>query len=147
GGGINVYDETNAEFYYVSGVVQTSPSAKDYVSTLLLDNNTIWSGTKGGLQAFDVVRKTMLSLKYINDALPTNQVTQLIKSKNGDIWFSTFEGEIISLGTNKGHYFLEKRVSAKSTKGAYWSEILTMVADDKGNIWIGGQNSGLSYID
>jgi signal transduction histidine kinase/ligand-binding sensor domain-containing protein/AraC-like DNA-binding protein len=148
GGGINIYDASNLDFYYVSGFdVHSSPLAKDYITSLLYVNNYMLCGTKGGLQIFNTANKSLASLKFIGDELPIKQIAQLTQDNKGHIWFSTFDGDINKLIIGDKFYSFAKRFSGNKLYGTNWNGITTMSSDHDGNLWIGGENSGLNYYD
>ncbi|OYX28676.1 MAG: hypothetical protein B7Z06_00985 [Flavobacteriales bacterium 32-35-8] len=148
GGGINIYDSTNLNFYYVSGFdVHSSPLAKDYITSLLYVNNYMLCGTKGGLQIFNTANKSLASLKFIGDELPMKQIAQLTQDSKGNIWFSTFDGDINKLIIKDKFYSFEKKVSGSTLYGTNWNGITSMSSDQVGNLWIGGENSGLNYYN
>src|SRR5690606_16086930 len=149
GGGINIYNPKTSTFLYVSDINGHSGTlAKNYIMDFLYVDDLMWCASKGGIEVLNTQSKRAVSLKFTNGALPTKQVTKLVKGNNLDIWFSTFDGEIHMLKKNGDQYALEHKISRKnSERGVRWNEILTMAKDDKGNFWIGGDNSGLHYFD
>lgn len=148
GGGVNIYDQENFTFYYVSGFdVHSSLLDKDYITSLLHVNDYMLLGTKGGLQIFDTKSKTEASLKYVDDVLSTKQIVKIIEDNKGNIWFSTFDGDINKLIWDDKTYSFEKRISGNLLYGTTWNGITTMSSDNLGNLWIGGENSGLNYYD
>ena len=149
GGGINIYNPKTSTFFYASGVnVHSSPLAKNYITDFIITDDLMWSASKGGIKVFNVKNKSEVSIKLIKGVLPTKQVTQLVKDSHGNIWFSTFDGEINKLKLSKGYYSLENKISSNSANlGVGLNDILTMENDGRGNFWIGGATSGLNYFD
>ncbi|MGE5942853.1 MAG: two-component regulator propeller domain-containing protein [Flavobacteriales bacterium] len=148
GGGVNIYNPSTLTFYYVSGFdVHSSPLSKDYITSLLYVDNYMFCGTKGGLQIFDTTTNSEASLKYLDDDIPTKQIAKLIEDNKGNIWFSTFDGDIVKVILKNKYYSFEKRISGNSLYGTNWNGITTLSSDSMGNLWIGGENSGLNYYD
>src|SRR5690606_12211944 len=148
GGGVNIYDQENRSFYYVSGFdVHSSPLYKDYITSLLFAKGYMFCGTKGGLQIFNTADKTEGALKYVGDNLPTKQIVKLLEDNKGNIWLSTFDGDISKVILNDKTYAFEKKISGSTLYGTNWNGMTTMSSDDLGNLWIGGENSGLNYYD
>lgn len=148
GGGVNIYDQENRSFYYVSGFdVHSSPLYKDYITSLLFAKGYMFCGTKGGLQIFNTADKTEGALKYVDDNLPTKQIVKLLEDNKGNIWLSTFDGDISKVILNDKTYAFEKKISGSTLYGTNWNGMTTMSSDDLGNLWIGGENSGLNYYD
>src|SRR5690606_7384584 len=148
GGGVNIYDQENRSFYYVSGFdVHSSPLYKDYITSILFAKGYMFCGTKGGLQIFNTADKTEGALKYVGDNLPTKQIVKLLEDNKGNIWLSTFDGDISKVILNDKTYAFEKKISGSTLYGTNWNGMTTMSSDDLGNLWIGGENSGLNYYD
>ncbi|WP_162623266.1 hybrid sensor histidine kinase/response regulator transcription factor [Confluentibacter sediminis] len=148
GGGINIYDQKNSLFFYLGGFdIHNSPLAKNYATSVLYADGLIWFGTKGGLEVFDPKKKAEVTAKLFTESLPDKQITQLVQDIYGNIWFSTLGGDITKIKKSNSNYSFEKIISKDSSPQVRWSEILTMATDDKGNIWVGGQNSALSYFN
>ncbi|MBU3821396.1 response regulator [Flavobacteriaceae bacterium XHP0103] len=148
GGGVNVYDEKASAFTHMSGSdANSDPVPENYITSVLFANGLVWSGTKGGLQVYDADKKTLVAPNLFVDELPSKQITQIVQDVKGDVWFSTIEGEIIKASRKNLVYSLDTIISPNSNKNVNWTEILTMSGDSKGNFWVGGENSGLSYFD
>ena len=147
GGGVNIYDQEDLSFYYVSGFdVHSSPLAKDYITSLLYVDNYMLCGTKGGLQIFDTASKSE-ALKLVDENLPAKQIASLIKDNKGHVWLATFDGDISKIVWDDKTYSFDKIISGSSLYGTNWNGITTMSSDYLGNLWIGGENSGLNHYD
>src|SRR5690606_34968560 len=118
GGGVNIYDQENRSFYYVSGFdVHSSPLYKDYITSLLFTKGYMFCGTKGGLQIFNTADQTEGALKYVGDNLPTKQIVKLLEDNKGNIWLSTFDGDISKVILNDKTYAFEKKISGSTLYG------------------------------
>ncbi|WP_100614349.1 hybrid sensor histidine kinase/response regulator transcription factor [Confluentibacter citreus] len=148
GGGVNIYDISSLTFSYLSGInTHSSPLAKDYISKLLLIDNNMWCGTKGGLKVFNTTTTKPASLKFTGEGLPMDEISELIIDDFDTILFSTSNGEITKVIYKDGYYSFKNIVSKYSKNGLGVSGILALAADSKGNLWIGGENSKLIYFD
>ena len=148
GNGIDVYNPTELTFTYLAdpldGNVQPS---SNYINSLLCVDGLMWCGTKGGLKLYNTNDKEPASLTYIDKSLPVRQISQVVRDKVGNIWLATVDGEIYKMTPRNGYYSFQTIVSDNSIFGSNWGSILTFCADAKGNFWIGGENSGLNYLD
>lgn len=148
GNGINIYNPTALSFRYLSDSIGGKNSATtNYLNCLLRIGDLMLCGTKGGLKLFNTIEKTPVPLTLANGDLSAAQVTQLVRDKVGNIWVATANGEIIKLTPGNGYYSLNKIFSGESVYGTGLSNILTLCLDNRGNLWFGGENSGLNYLD
>jgi len=96
--------------------------------TLLLDReNRIWAGTLKGLFVADL--KT-LQFHLVNEVPPVLCLA-VMEAPDGEIW----------IGTGKGLFHLAagRWQSLTTSDGLSNNEVLSLAADDKGNIWVGYQ--------
>lgn len=149
GGGINIYDSTSLTFSYINEFSkEKSPIGMKHINTLLCVGNLMWCGTKGGLRVFNTKGNIPASLKLVDEDVSVKQVTQLTQDVYGNIWLATLQGEVIKVVVNHGYYYsFERNIFGDSTYGANWNTILTISSDHKGNLWVGGENSGLNCLD
>lgn len=148
GGGVNIFDPENKEFTYLDDSGKNMRSkASNYINSLLVSGDLVWCGSKGGLKAINAKTLTWANISLLDGTLPEGQVTQLIKDSEGDIWLSTLSGEIFKITTKGNQHSLKREFSGKTSFGAVWTNILSLSSDKNGNIWIGGENSGLNFFD
>jgi signal transduction histidine kinase/ligand-binding sensor domain-containing protein/DNA-binding response OmpR family regulator len=113
--------------------------------------NKLWLGTKGGVIQYSTNWKSFTEVNVDNNetnitpALPYESRSFL---QEGDyLWVSTNKGliRILNKGPNVGSYdvFVPRPKDSTSISGRKTTEI---VKDSSGRIWIGTQESGLSYI-
>ncbi|MFI0430985.1 two-component regulator propeller domain-containing protein [Mariniflexile sp. HMF6888] len=147
GGGINIYNTTTYEYDYISGIdTHSSLNTTDYIVSFLYADGLMWCGTKGGVQVFNTDNLTPATLTFEKGNLPIEEVSQLIKDKAGNIWFSTLKNELIKISFDK-QYTIERIIFRDSLNRKECSNIYTLCNDDKDNLWVGGINSGVNYID
>ncbi len=148
GGGVNVYDPENHSFIYLlDPPVGKFSSPANYVNCLLSVDDQMWCGTKGGLRLFNATKTAATPLTLAGSGLPARQISQLLGDKAGNLWLSSVNGEIFKLIPANGYYTVNLIVSGQQMFGASWNNILTLSMDKKDNLWIGGENSGLNYLD
>jgi len=148
GGGINVFDfRTNTFTYLYVGPGAKPLSAISYINDFLEVDNLMWVGTKGGLALFNVNDLATVSNKIAGENLSGKQITQLAQAGDGNIWLSTFGGDIIEIVKKNGAYYADEKLRGQNIYGPNWNSILTLCPDDKNNLWIAGDKSGLNYFD
>ncbi len=148
GGGVNVYDPANLTFtYFIENTKDNTTSLGNYVNSFLYVDNQMWCGTKGGLRIFDATDLVSTSLPFNEKEIPQSQINQMIQDKTGNIWLATQHGELIKASRNDGYYSFRRTISRDSIYSSTGNNILTLCSDSKGNLWIGGENSGLNYLD
>lgn len=148
GGGVNVYDSANLTFTYFNEYVKDniSPSV-NYINSFLYVDNQMWCGTKGGLKIFNTTDMVSISLPFSEEDITGSQINQITQDKTGNIWLGTQNGEIIKASLNDGYYSFRRKISRDPIYSSKCNNILTLCNDSKGNLWIGGENSGLNYLD
>ncbi|WP_111309569.1 hybrid sensor histidine kinase/response regulator transcription factor [Confluentibacter sediminis] len=145
GGGVFVYNHKSLELKNISGN-NFYDSKEKFVTALLCIDDKILCGTKGGLKVFDANKKTLIDSGFIKGVVIDNQVTALAKDREKKIWISTLNGALIKGVKIKNHYVLETKISGKTDiEGS--NSIWSICSDRKGNIWMGGENSGLTYLN
>lgn len=148
GGGVNVYDQGRREFTYLMKSEHVRmPPTNHYVNCFLMDGDTVWAGTKDGLVFFDLHSMAILPPPEVAMALRKRQITQIVQDKTGSKWISTADGDVLKITGNKGTFRLETVVAGRDQYGAAWNNVVTLAPDLSGNLWIGGEISGLSLLD
>jgi signal transduction histidine kinase/ligand-binding sensor domain-containing protein/DNA-binding response OmpR family regulator len=147
GDGINVYDPKTFTFTYVydakSGDV--SPTT-NYITCFLQVGNIMWVGTKGGLRLFKTNDASKVSSPVQDKSVTSNEITQVKRDPFGNMWLATADGQIIEMVEKGGAYSLKRTVLGQAFRRA-GSTILILSPDRIGNLWFGGQNAGLNYMD
>lgn len=148
GGGVNVYDPEAFAFTYLNDATNGKISAAtNYINTLLCIDDQMWCGTKGGLKLFNTNETVSVPLTFAGEGLPTRQITQLVADKAGNVWISSTNGEIFKVIPGNVYFTVNIIFSGQRVYGSSWNSILTMSMDNKGNLWVGGENSGINYLD
>ncbi|MBN1397369.1 MAG: histidine kinase [Bacteroidetes bacterium] len=124
------------------------------VQTVFVDSkNNIWIGTYFGLLLYDKEKDSFIH--YNHDAkdqksIADKRIYSILEDKAGRLWIGTQAG--LDLFTNaserpqKGvfeHYQNNSKDESSISKGT----ILSLLEDDKHNLWIGTENGGLDMID
>lgn len=148
GGGVNIYDpETHVFTYRHDPAVGKASSPRNYINSMLRVNDQTWCATKGGLILFNTIKTAAAPLTFAGEGLPTRQFTQLVPDKAGNIWTTSVNGEIFKLVPANGYFTVNQVFSGLHRFGASWNNIVALNIDRKGNLWIGGEHTGLNYLN
>jgi ligand-binding sensor domain-containing protein/signal transduction histidine kinase/DNA-binding response OmpR family regulator len=145
-GGVNVFDPATLKFTYLVEDDKEGVSA-NYINALLCVDGQMWCGTKGGIKLFNTKDQSLVPTNFGSKNMPVSQVSQLLADNAGNIWLATVNGEVLKITPRNGYYTMRQMISGESVYGASWNSILTLCKDTRGNLWIGGENSGLNYYD
>ncbi|MGE5942949.1 MAG: two-component regulator propeller domain-containing protein, partial [Flavobacteriales bacterium] len=141
GGGVFVYNSEALELSNLSENYHSDNPKEQYITALLYSDNKVWCGTKGGIKVFDAYKKTLVNPEFKSKVVIDNHVTALSKDKKNNIWLSTLKGDLFKFTKTDNYYVIETKISNKTN--SIWS----VSSDNKDNIWIGGENSGLNYLN
>lgn len=148
GHGLTVYNPKTFTFSYLTeGSARNQILPSNYITSLLLVNDMLWVGTKGGLKLFNTRDISPASFPFVDKSISSKEITQVIQDATGSIWLSNVDREIIKLTSLAGKYSIKKTVLNQSVYGEGGGNILTLCIDSFDNLWIGGENIGLNYLD
>jgi signal transduction histidine kinase/ligand-binding sensor domain-containing protein/DNA-binding response OmpR family regulator len=145
-GGINIYNPIKREFSYIIDPAQEGilPSA-NFISKVVFIDDVIWCATKGELLLYDANTRKRLplnSLEYYSD----KQISDIVVDKVGNIWIAASSGQITQVTPRNGYYTYREILSGEEFGGSS-SRVLTISFDHKGNLLVGGENTGFNYVD
>ena len=98
--------------------------------------NTILVGGKKGVYLFK--DKKYLHLGYL-DTLLKSSITDVVKTQDGSIWFTTIGNGLLRFKNDKVQQLLQKDGLVSNTCTA-------VTVDDENRIWV-GSNNGISYVE
>jgi signal transduction histidine kinase/ligand-binding sensor domain-containing protein/CheY-like chemotaxis protein/AraC-like DNA-binding protein len=150
GHGISIYNPKTHAFTYLSPPEPANRilSPDHYVTTLFLNGETMWAGTKGGLRLFNTAELHSLLLPFEDESITAKEITQIVDDPKGNIWLTTVDKEILKLHKEQNRYqIVYRRKLDRNIYGEGGDNILTLSVDANDNLWIGGENSGLNYLD
>ncbi|MDR1738318.1 MAG: response regulator [Candidatus Symbiothrix sp.] len=105
-------------------------------------NNRIWIGTDKGLNVLD---KTTGKISQIPpDKLSNDQIQVILATKNNTVWIGTSNGLYQYVIENDTFIYFNNASTNYRLRG---NDIKTLLEDDKGNIWIGTWNEGITRYD
>jgi signal transduction histidine kinase/ligand-binding sensor domain-containing protein/DNA-binding response OmpR family regulator len=145
-GGINVYDPAKKEFAYIIDPPQGGvlPST-NFINVLVNKGGTMWCGSKGGLLLYNTRTKQRFPLNSL-DRFANAQISAILSEKSGNLLIATVMGEITRLIPRDKNWSFQKLLSGEEL-GESANRILTLCFDHKGNILVGGENSGFNFFD
>jgi len=77
-------------YHFIPYNVNTTPSLlNNNIKTLLIDNDQLWVGSKGGINILNTKTKTIINLESndnIDHSLANNYITRIIKDEKNNIW-------------------------------------------------------------
>ena len=105
------------------------------------ERGTLWIGTDGGLNSFDI--KTKKFKRFIrSEKMPNDKILNVISDKKGKLWLGTISGGILSYDITS-----EQFDNYITTDGLYDNSMLLSSThmDKNGFIWMGSEG-GLQYF-
>jgi len=115
--------------------------------------NNLWIGSSYGLHLYNKEKDSFINY-YYNDknphSLSNNDVYSILEDKTGRIWIGTAAG--LDLFTNaqdrpSNGVFVHYQNSKYDPNSISQGTILSLLEDDKHNLWIGIENGGLDILD
>ncbi len=144
---IKYYPESNTIENYGSNSSDINEINKNHVTCIVVDNeNRIWAGTWFGLLLMSTQGKVIKHFVYNSDyGLNDNYVNALTLENDSVLWVGMLYGGLSRLVMNRSSFKIEKYLSRF---GKYpFPSILSMITDDKNNLWISLENNGLLRIN
>src|SRR5690606_19317157 len=146
-GGVNIYDPVMREFKYIiypaqGGVLPSS----NFINIVVNVGDTIWCATKGGLLLYDAASRRRLplgALRRFEDA----QISSIIRGKAGSLLVATVNGQVTRIEQMQNGEYSFTLVSSGEELGASANRVLSMDISSRGDILLGGENSGFNIID
>jgi ligand-binding sensor domain-containing protein len=110
----------------------------DQTTSLALDHQYLWVGTKGGLVRFDTLSYDAKLYDKTNSGLPVNAVTSLVMDRTGRLWIGTYGGGVARLDRGVWSTFDASNSALKS------NYILSLALDSTGAVWVGTGGGGVA---
>jgi len=138
---------------YTMRVWQKEPFSRNTLShnliqTMTLDHGkTLWLGTYGGLDRFDIATENFTSFRHqegVPGSLSHNVVTRIYRDGRGKLWVGTLDG-LNRMDEAKGT-FQTFPYSEGSNDGLSGKTVRTMAEDGQGRLWV-GSSGGLDLYD
>jgi signal transduction histidine kinase/DNA-binding response OmpR family regulator/ligand-binding sensor domain-containing protein len=148
------HNKEGAVYQYTSDLENSSSLSDDVILDIFLDSKKrFWIGTNNGLnrlqgdyESLDLSGKTKpevhfkryVAVRQQDDYLNNNEINCLIENYDGNLWIATQGGgiNILNPATDKFTYITTEQ-------GLPSDDVISMVADEDGYLWI-GTNKGLA---
>lgn len=146
--GLNRFAGKAFKSYYASDNQDGRSINSNEINTLLYDDQKIYIGTRSnGLNVLDL--HTNKFSYYLHDpadpkSIATNDITDIIKSKNGNLWIATYHQGLQHFDPIKKEF---RRYNRKNFPKLPENSIWSLVEDKKNTLYIGHVNKGLSILD
>jgi len=114
-----------------------------------IGNNTIWVGTKKGLNIIDT--QTGKISVYVNDSFDPGSISQnsircIFKDNESNVWIGTYNGGLNCVYSQFDNFHSLGLRSGKTNSLSY-GIVNAIDKDDKGGYWIGTDDGGLNHVD
>ena len=139
----SIFNKQNIRFehYKFNKGDKNGISSSKITSFLQQDNNFIWFGsTNGGLNKLDIKSNKFHHI-FIENGLPSNYITAIEKSKDGNLWVSSKNG-ISLLNTNTNEIINYNLLDGISDLDFFRASV---AKNKKGDLFFGGPN-GITII-
>jgi signal transduction histidine kinase/DNA-binding response OmpR family regulator/ligand-binding sensor domain-containing protein len=122
--------------------------ASNYINALYKEEatNTLWLGTRNGVQAYDLSRQVYRSYLSQDKMLGRSSidVSALFKARNGTLWIGTRNLGLVSLARTAGRETLTPYDPlVGGTRRLHDASIERIAEDRAGNLWVATLNMGL----
>jgi len=146
--GLNRFASNSFKHFYKSEKADGSSVNSNEINTLLYDNNQLYIGTRSnGLNIYNT--KTNRFTYHLHSdkdpySIATNDITDIIKSANGNLWLATYHQGVQQFDPVKKTFtpFHQKNISGLP-ENSVWS----LAEDQTGMLYIGHVNKGVSILD
>ncbi|HEX8328943.1 MAG TPA: two-component regulator propeller domain-containing protein [Hymenobacter sp.] len=122
----------------------------NYVNSVYREEGTnlLWMGTRNGIAAYDLVRKTYRNYFSQNGAGNTEavDVAPILKASNGTLWFGARGPGLISLTRRGGRDVLVTHDTLAGGVSLAHTNIESLAEDRFGSLWVGTMYSGRGLV-
>ncbi len=131
--GFCLYDHSQQKILLVPAMKQWTYGE---VTDILQDGNDLWIATQeNGLIRFDIAANSF----HLTKSATPQDVHQLIKDPQGNIWFSNHQNNLVNIKNN------QLQVIPYAVNGVY-DKIHALLFDSNGNAWF-GEDQGVYQLD
>jgi signal transduction histidine kinase/ligand-binding sensor domain-containing protein/DNA-binding response OmpR family regulator len=146
--GLNRFASNSFKQYYKSEKADGLSVNSNEINTLFYDNDLLYIGTRAnGLNVLDM--KTNRFSYYLHDpansrSIATNDITDIIKSKNGRLWLATYHQGVQRFDPRTKQF---ERFNKKRIPDLPENSIWALAEDQQGLLYIGHVRKGLSVFN
>lgn len=146
--GLNRFASNSFKQYYKAEKADGLSVNSNEINTLFYENDQLYIGTRAnGLNVLDI--KTNRFSYYVHDpknsrSIATNDITDIIKSKNGHLWLATYHQGVqrFNTTTKEFEHFNKKKIPTLP-ENSIWS----LAEDQQGLLYIGHVHKGVSIFN
>lgn len=146
--GLNRFSSNSFKHFYKAEKPDGKSVNSNEINTLLYDNQKLYIGTRSdGLNILDLQTNTFSYFVHKpgdENSISTNDITDIIKSKNGKLWLATFHQGVQQFNTasKKFEHFNQNSIPAMP-ENSVWS----LAEDKNGLLYIGHVSKGVSVLN
>lgn len=146
--GLNRFASNSFKQYFKSEKADGLSINSNEINTLLYDNDHLYVGTRAnGLNVLDM--KTNRFSYYLHDpdnahSIATNDITDIIKGRNGKLWLATYHQGVQLFDPIKKQF---ERFNREKIPSLPENSIWTLAEDEQGMLYIGHVRKGLSIFN
>lgn len=141
GGGINYMDSNKLPFHKIQHRINNSNSiVSNFTRAIAKDQNeNLWFGTTKGISVFDKKNNNWRHLNNLANKIEgTQDIVLALQEDDGFMWVGTYNNGLFKINTSTLKIEHYDHIQTK---------VYTIFKDSKNNIWIGGIEGDLSFID
>ncbi len=131
------YEFINPDNKYTKKIINSG------VTSILVDGNDLWLGTKMGLCKYIHANDDFIVFRHEennNESLSNNAINSLLRDQWGNIWVGT------DFGLNKFNITNQSFERYTEEEGLSNNRIISILDDNSGNLWI-STNNGITFMD
>ncbi len=121
--------------------------ANNYINAIYKEEatNTLWLGTRNGVQAYDLARHTFRSYLNQNGTTRGIDISAILQARNGTLWFGTRFHGLVRLRRQHGREQLTIYANEQLTTGKHLgsTSIERLAEDRRGHLWVATFGDGL----
>jgi signal transduction histidine kinase/ligand-binding sensor domain-containing protein/AraC-like DNA-binding protein len=148
--GLSCFDGTKYTAFYHKRGAGTNSISGDALNAVMADREEpiVWVGTqRDGLNAYHYEEGRFIVYRHEKDnrnSLATNDITDIVPGGRGKIWISTYWQGAELLDKKSGRFY---HFNTQNVHGMPSNRVWCMTYDQKGKLYLGGVDSGLTIVD
>lgn len=147
GGGVNIFNTKTFHFTHKfsnNNKDNYVPSA--YITSIVVQDEKAWIGTRGGLRIFNVHTLRQESMSCSDKKLFNEEITCAIRGDNSSLLLGFPDGEIKELVAESKNIHVRTYAHVEKITGPA-SYIRGLCKDKRGNLWVVTEKSGLAFFN
>lgn len=143
----NTSPDLKYDDYYIFKYYENT---NQYVTTLEYNNNTLWVGSRAGINCLERNEDTSWSItnSFSNNStdqnIGGNIITALVADDYGQMWVGTRGGGVSTIRENPKKFELYKNTEHPGSISNNFTR--SLYVDHSDNVWIGSEEGGVSFL-